>query len=62
MKTESIYSKEINRLLAEYLQEVEQSNLKPLSALIYQVQSNNFVRWIHGEFKPGEKKMTNKRS
>jgi hypothetical protein len=56
MKTNSIYLEEINRLLAEYLKEVEESDLKPLSAQVYQVQSKNFVRWINGEFTPGEVK------
>jgi hypothetical protein len=56
MKTESIYLEEINRLLADYLKEIENSTLKPLSAQVYQVQSKNFVRWINGEFVPGEVK------
>ncbi|REA58334.1 hypothetical protein DSL64_20950 [Dyadobacter luteus] len=56
MKTESIYLDEINRLLADYLKEIENSNLKPLSAQVYQVQSKNFVRWINDEFVPGEVK------
>ena len=53
MKTKSIYWEEINRLLADYLQEIEQSDLKPLSAQVYQVQSKNFVRWINDDFQPG---------
>lgn len=53
MKTKSVYLEEINRLLAEYLQEIDQSDLKPLSAQVYQVQSKNFVRWINGDFQPG---------
>jgi hypothetical protein len=56
MKTESIYLEEINRLLADYLKEIENSKLKPLSAQVYQVQSKNFVRWINDEFVPGEVK------
>jgi len=56
MKTDSIHIVEINRLLADYLQEIEKSDLKPLSAMVYQVQSKNFVRWINGEFTPGEVK------
>lgn len=59
MKTESIYLEEINRLLAGYLKEIQQSDLKPLSAQVYQVQSKNFVRWINGEFVPGEVKKKN---
>lgn len=53
IKTSSVYLQEIDRLLAEYLLEIEQSDLKPLSAQVYQLQSKNFVRWIHGEFQPG---------
>jgi hypothetical protein len=56
MKTDIIYINEINRLLADYLEEIEKSDLKPLSAMVYQVQSKNFVRWINGEFTPGEVK------
>ncbi|MCE7041326.1 hypothetical protein [Dyadobacter sp. CY312] len=56
MKTDSIHIVEINRLLENYLKEIENSNLKPLSAMVYQVQSKNFVRWINGEFTPGEVK------
>ncbi|CAG5000650.1 hypothetical protein DYBT9275_02505 [Dyadobacter sp. CECT 9275] len=53
MRTEEKYLKEINRLLQLYLKEVSESNLKPLSAQMYQTQSINFVRWINGEFTPG---------
>lgn len=56
MRTQSKYLDEINRLLADYLLEIEKSDLKPLSAQVYQVQSKNFVRWINGEFTPGEVK------
>ena len=64
MKTKSIYFEEINRLLAEYLHEIEESDLKPLSAQVYQVQSKNFVRWINDEFQPGglKKKPSDKRN
>ncbi|WP_221393805.1 hypothetical protein [Dyadobacter sp. NIV53] len=56
MKTKNIYVNEINRLLTDYLKEIDQSNLTPLSAKIYQTQSTNFVRWIMGEYKPGSSK------
>lgn len=56
MKTSTVHLEEINRLLLDYLEEIEKSDLKPLSAQVYQVQSKNFVRWINGEFKPGEVK------
>lgn len=56
MKTDPNHLTEINRLLAEYLKEIEESDLKPLSAQVYKVQSKNFVRWVNGEFTPGEVK------
>ncbi len=62
MKTQSKYLEEINRLLADYLLEIENSDLKPLSAQVYQVQSKNFVRWINGEFTPGEVKKSKKQT
>lgn len=64
MKTDPIHQIEINRLLADYLKEIDESDLKPLSAQVYKVQSKNFVRWINGEFTPGEvkKKVLNDRA
>lgn len=62
MRTEKQYLEEINRLLADYLQEIENSDLKPLSAQVYQVQSKNFVRWINGEFTPGEVKKSKRQA
>lgn len=53
MKTDEKHFEEINRLLKLYLKEVSESNLKPLSAQMYQTQSINFVRWIQGDFTPG---------
>lgn len=53
MKTDDKHFEEINRLLKLYLKEVSESSLKPLSAQMYQTQSINFVRWIHGDFTPG---------
>ncbi|QRR00993.1 hypothetical protein [Dyadobacter sandarakinus] len=61
MKTQIKYLEEINRLLADYLSEIERSELKPLSAQVYQVQSKNFVRWISGDFVPGEVKKSQKK-
>ncbi|MCE7070411.1 hypothetical protein LZG74_08865 [Dyadobacter sp. CY327] len=62
MRTQSQYLEEINRLLADYLKEIENSDLKPLSAQVYQVQSKNFVRWINGEFTPGEVKKSKRQA
>ena len=53
MKTGDVHLKEINRLLSIYIEEIRRSDLKPLSAQVYEVQSKNFVRWINGEFSPG---------
>ena len=53
MKTGDVHLKEINRLLSIYIEEIRKSDLKPLSAQVYEVQSKNFVRWINGEFNPG---------
>lgn len=46
MRDETDFKIEIDRLLADYIGELDQSNLKPLSAQAYQVQAINFVRWI----------------
>lgn len=56
MKTNQECMSEIERLLQQYLKEVDDSNLKPLSAQMYKVQSVNFVRWINDEFTPGANK------
>ncbi|MCF0075780.1 DUF2442 domain-containing protein [Dyadobacter sp. CY261] len=56
MKDHADFQTEIDRLLTRYLQEVSQSNLKPLSAKTYQMQAINFVRWMKGDFKPGSGK------
>ena len=45
---------EIERLLSGYIKEIEESDLKPLSAKAYRTSSVNFVRWIKGDFKPGK--------
>ena len=59
MGKETELQSEIDRLLANYLREVDESNLKPLSAQSYRAHAIHFVRWIKGDFKLGEK---NKRS
>jgi hypothetical protein len=56
MKTKIEYLEEIKRLLKEYLTDVDNSGLSPLSAKIYQTQAVNFVKWIEGGFDPGWKK------
>lgn len=50
------FQTEIDRLLTSYIQEVDESDLTPLSAQVYRVQAINFVRWIKGDFKPGSRK------
>ena len=56
MRDNTDFKIEIDRLLADYIGEVDQSNLKPLSAHVYRVQAINFVRWIKRDYKPGIRK------
>ena len=55
MKTDNKTLSEILKLHAEYVKEVDDSGIKPLSAEIYKTNSHNFVRWIKDEFIPGSK-------
>jgi len=55
MKTDNKTLGEILKLHAQYVQEIELSGIKPLSAEIYKTNSHNFVRWIKNEFAPGSK-------
>jgi len=55
MKTDNKTLGEILKLHAQYVQEIELSGIKPLSAEIYKTNSHNFVRWIQNEFAPGSK-------
>jgi hypothetical protein len=55
MKTDIKTLLEIKRLHEQYVKEVEQSGIKPLSIEIYKSHSKNFVRWIDGDFVPGGK-------
>ena len=56
MRDEAEFQTEIDRLLAIYIQETDESYLKPLSVKIYQAHAMYFVRWIKGYFKPGSQK------
>ena len=56
MRDDTDFLIKIDGLLARYIQEVDQSNLKRLSAQTYRVQAINFVRWIKKDFKPGNRK------
>lgn len=56
MRDQADFQKEIDRLLASYIQETTLSALKPLSRQTYQTQAINFVRWIKREFQPGVRK------
>ena len=55
MKTDIKTLLEIKRLHEQYVKEVEQSGIKPLSIEIYKSHSKNFVRLIDGDFVPGGK-------
>jgi hypothetical protein len=60
MKTDIDTLQEIIKLHAKYVQEVQESGIKPLSIEIYKTNSHNFVRWIKGEFVPGGSKSKRK--
>lgn len=47
---------EIEQALREYENEVDASNLSYAAKRIYESQANRFVRWLKGEFTPGERK------
>ena len=55
MRTDNQTLSEILKLHAQYVKEIEDSGIKPLSAEIYKTNSHNFVRWIQDEFSPGAK-------
>ena len=56
MRDDTDFQIKVDWLLACYIREVDQSDLKPLSAQVYRVQAINFVRWIKRDFKPGGRK------
>ena len=60
MRTDNNTLQEIVKLHAEYVKEVQESGIKPLSVEIYKTNSHNFVRWIKGEFTPGGSKSKRK--
>jgi len=43
----------IEKLLDRYLKEIEDSGAKPLTKKVYIKNTQNFVRWIAGDFTPG---------
>ncbi|CAG4994552.1 hypothetical protein DYBT9275_01417 [Dyadobacter sp. CECT 9275] len=55
MKTDSNTMSEILKLHEQYVKEIEISGMKRLSANIYKINSQNFVRWISDDFVPGGK-------
>jgi hypothetical protein len=48
--------REIELALSEYKDLVESSNLTPKTKRTYTLHSENFVRWLKGEFVPGGRK------
>lgn len=55
MKTDDQTLLALQNLHDLYVNEVEASGIKPLSVKIYNSQSLNFVRWVAGDFVPGDK-------
>lgn len=55
MKTDIQTLDKLWALHAQYVQELESSQIKPLSLEVYKNNSKNFVRWIEGDFNPGKK-------
>ena len=53
MKTNAETLSVIENLLLRYKQEIEASAAKPLTKKIYIKNTQNFVRWIAGNFHPG---------
>jgi len=53
MKTSQAFLSKIRELHRLYIIEIDQSNLSHLSAKVYKINSENFIRWIEGTFQPG---------
>ncbi|MCF2444050.1 hypothetical protein L0657_08790 [Dyadobacter sp. CY345] len=61
MKTNSETLHVIENLLQRYAQEIEASSAKPLTKKIYIKNTQNFVRWIAGDFHPGKGVQANRK-
>src|SRR5271166_647869 len=48
-------TEEIGKMLREYADQVQRSNLSPRSKPTYINNARNFVRWMHGDFQPGSR-------
>lgn len=59
MKTSESVLKELDRLLNDYKKEVEKARegglVSEKTAKTYTYHLENFVRWVNGDFIPGEK-------
>jgi hypothetical protein len=55
MKTDPETLEIIKTLYREYQNEVEASDMTPLTKRIYLTHSLNFIRWMEGLFSPGSK-------
>lgn len=53
MKVSSKTLQEIEAALREYEREVQVSNMTPFTKHTYLLHSENFVKWLKGEFVPG---------
>lgn len=47
--------REIERGLEQYVAEVEQSRMKPSTKKTYVRHVSTYVRWLKGDFTPGER-------
>lgn len=55
MKADPDTISQLRDLHSKYIHEIDSSNLTRLSAKVYKVHSENFIRWIEGSFIPGAK-------
>lgn len=56
MRVGSKTLQEVEGALREYEQEVQASNMTPSTKHTYLLHSENFVKWLKGEFVPGARK------
>lgn len=56
MRVSSKTLQEIEAAFREYEREVESTNITPSTKQTYLLHSENFVKWLKGEFVPGGRK------
>lgn len=47
--------REVEEAFRRYEAEVEESNMTPESKKTYLLHSRNFIRWLRGDFRPGDR-------